>query len=107
MSEVEKNQWCEIGKHVCEKTDPCSFDDAGKEFKLLQVCPKCRHAFSSTKIYWGSHPWQYFWRLISPISRRKTKETGRPYYVNNLTKEDVLRLRAAGYVVVPEEVFPE
>lgn len=94
-----KRQWCEICSELVEDVDPARLRGS----HLIMACQACLKFFpKKLKAQWGKQRWKYFWDL--GYSRIPLAGGGhrRPYTVT-LTQQQVVWMKAAGYLLVKEE----
>lgn len=98
---MEKIQWCELCRDLTHDVEPARVRGG----PLIMVCEKCLRTFpDKQKMQWGSAPFQYYWDLGN-IKLCEGSGYRRPYIVN-INYRQLVRFRAAGYVLAPyEEVF--
>ena len=97
-----KVQWCELGAHQVLEVDPSRVRGHNH---LIMVCPQCRKEFPDRQQCWyGREQYQYYWDLGNiPVPHRSSVAGKRQWYEVELTKQQLLWLRASGYDLVIKE----
>jgi len=95
-----KQQWCELCERQVLEVDQSRVrgDD-----HLIMVCSDCRKEFPDReRCWWGKEQFKYYWDLGPiPIPHSSTSKTQRQWYEVELTKQQMLWMRAAGYQLLP------
>ena len=95
-----KKQWCEICQELVDDVDPARL--RGRH--LIMACQAClKHFPKKVKAQWGVEQWKYFWDL-GPSAVPLAGGGYRREYTLTLTREQVVFMKAAGYIVVTAEV---
>ena len=96
---MTKLQWCEICSQLVEDVEPARL--RGRH--LIMACQACLKLFEKKiKAQWGTEQWKYFWDLgPSPVPLAGGGYR-RPFTLT-LTKEQVVFMQAAGYILVKLE----
>jgi len=96
---MTKLQWCEICSQLVEDVEPARL--RGRH--LMMVCQECLKTYrKKDKAQWGHEQWKYYWDLgLSPVPLAGGGYR-RPFTVT-LSKEQVVWMQAAGYILVKED----
>jgi len=91
-----KCQWCELCQKQVLEVEPSRV--RGFNY-LIMVCPKCRKEFPERQQCWyGKEQFKYYWDLgNTPIENSKKSNAPRKWYEVELTNQQMVWLRAAGY----------
>ena len=94
-----KRQWCEIHAGLVEDVEPARV----RGRYLIMACQKCLKLFpKKVKAQWGKQQWKYYWDLGASRFPLAGGGYRRPFQVT-LTAEQLVRMQAAGYILVKEE----
>ena len=96
---MTKLQWCEICAQLVDDVEPARL----RGRYLIMVCQICLKSYpKKVKAQWGHEQWKYYWDLGNSPIQLAGGGYRRPYEVT-LTKQQVVWMQAAGYILVKED----